>query len=294
MVLDDVALLRAFQAIAQVGGSVVLHSETGPVLERLRAQALAAGYTAPIWHERTRPARLEATAIHRAAELASLAQCPLYIFHVGCAESVDQIARLRAQGIDIAGESCPQYLVLSAEEHLAGGEGELFICAPPLRNRTDQLALWRGLARGTLDVVSTDHCPWTRAEKDQRDFSQVPGGVPSIEARVALVHHFGVNHGHLSLERWVALCCANPARLMGLPRKGILAPGYDADIVIFDPQRRKTLSTESLHEACDWTPYAGLTLSGWPRTVLLRGEVIVEDEEFCGGPGTGRFIKRQF
>ncbi len=294
MMLDDVALLRALEAVGRAGGSVVLHSETGPVLERLRAEALAAGHTAPIWHERTRPARLEATAIHRAGELASLAQCPLYIFHVGCAESVRQIAELRERGVEIMGESCPQYLVLTAEEHLAGSEGELFICAPPLRNRSDHSALWRGLANGTLEVVSTDHCPWTREEKAQTDFSTVPGGVPSIEARLALVHHFGVRHGHLNPARWAALCCSNPARLMGLTRKGVLAPGYDADLVIFDPERRKTLTTETLHEACDWTPYAGLTVNGWPRTVLLRGEIIVEDEEFSGAPGLGRFVERQF
>ncbi len=294
MILDDVALLRALQAIAQGGGRAVLHSETGPVLDLLRAQALAAGHTAPIWHERTRPARLEATAIHRAVELASFAQCPLYIFHVGCAEAVDQIAEARRRGLAITGESCPQYLVLTAEEHLAGKGGALYICAPPLRNRTDQAAVWRGLADGALDVVSTDHCPWTRAEKQQPDFTTVPGGVPGIEARLSLVHHFGVGAGRLSLARWVEVCCTNPARLMGLTRKGVLAPGYDADVVIFDPARRRTIATETLHEACDWTPYAGLTLTGWPRTVLQRGKLLVEEEKFVGTPGNGQFVERRF
>ncbi|MCB0045180.1 MAG: dihydropyrimidinase [Caldilineaceae bacterium] len=294
MVLDDPSLLRAFQAIARAGGLAVLHSETGPVLELLRSQALAAGYTAPIWHERTRPARLEATAIHRAAELADLAQCPLHIFHVGCAEAVAEITRAQAAGIDISGESCPQYLLLTAEEHLAGPDGALFICAPPLRNVSDHVPLWRGLANGALAMVSTDHCPWTRAEKDQPDFSLVPGGVPGIETRLSLIYHHGVRTGLISPSRWVEICCTEPARRMGLSRKGRLAPGYDADVVIFDPTRRRTLSVNTLHELCDWTPYAGMTLTGWPRTVLQRGRLLVEEEEFVGAPGDGTFIKRAF
>ena len=142
-----------------------------------------------------------------------------------------------------------------------------------------------------MDVVSTDHCPWTRTEKNQSDFSQIPGGVPSIEARLSLVHHFGVGGGHLSRERWVNVCCTNPARLMGLPRKGLLAPGYDADVVIFDPARSMTLSTDSLHEAPDWTPYEGMTVTGWPRTVISQGKIVVEDGNYVGDPGDGRFVE---
>jgi dihydropyrimidinase len=289
MILDDVALLRSFQAVANAGGSVVLHSETGPVFDLLREQALAAGHTEPIWHERTRPARLEATAIHRAAELAHLAGCPLYIFHVGCRESINEIARARRRGVEIHAETCPQYLLLSADEHLGAADGQLFVCAPPLRSTQDQGALWAALAEGSMDVVSTDHCPWTRAEKDQPDFSTIPGGVPSIEARLSLVHHFGVGAGHLSQERWVDVCCTNPARLMGLSSKGLLAPGYDADVVIFDPARSKTISTQTLHEAADWTPYEGFTVTGWPRTILSRGNTVVENEVYVGKPGDGRF-----
>ena len=293
MVLDDVALLRALQAVANAGGSVVLHSETGPVLELLREQALAAGHIEPIWHERTRPARLEATAIQRAAALADLAGCPLHIFHVGCEASVDAIRNARTNGTSITGETCPQYLLFTAEEHLAGPNGERFICAPPLRSMADHNALWTALADGGLDLVSTDHCPWTLAEKAQPDFSTVPGGVPSIEARLPLIHHYGVNSGHLSLERWVAVCSSEPARLMGLTRKGLLAPGYDADVVIFDPSITKTISVESLHEAADWTPYEGMSVDGWPRTVMTRGKMIVEDDRFVGQPGSGKFTKTQ-
>ena len=292
MELDDTALYRAMAAVAKAGGSVVLHSETGPLLDHLRGEAVAAGHTGAIWHERTRPARLEATAIQRAAEIAHLTGCPVHIFHVGCAEGVAEIVTARARGIAISGESCPHYLLLTADEHLGGADGNLYICAPPLRSAADQTALWRALADGGLNLISTDHCPWTRAEKNQRSFAQVPGGVPGIEARLSLLHHFGVSAGHFSLAQWVELCATAPARLMGLARKGSLLPGYDADLVIFDPRREKTISTDTLHEAADWTPYAGMTVTGWPRTVLLRGRAIVEDEEYVGTPGDGRFTKR--
>jgi dihydropyrimidinase len=293
VMLDDASLLRAMQQVAAAGGSVVLHSETGPVLDVLRNQALAQGHTEAIWHERTRPARLEATAIQRAAELAHLAGCRLLIFHVGCAESVAAIAEARRRGIDISGESCPQYLLLNADDHLGGADGNLFICAPPLRSAEHQPSLWQALADDDLQVVSTDHCPWTRAEKAQVNFTLVPGGVPSIECRLALLHHFGVNQRRLSLERWVQVCCTNPARLMGLAHKGRLAPGYDADIIIFDPMRAKTIHKAALHEAADWTPYEGIDVVGWPRTVLLRGQVIVEEERVVGQPGAGCFVARK-
>ena len=292
MMLDDVALLRAFTAVAEAGGRVVLHSETGPVLDALRTRAAAAGETAPIWHAFTRPPRLEATAIHRVAELAFVAGCPLLIFHVGCAEAVTEIAAARRRGVELWGETCPQYLLLTAEEHLGGLNGELYVCAPPLRTPADQAALWAALAQDDLQIVSTDHCPWTEAEKRQPSFATIPGGVPSIEARLALIHHFGVNDGRLSLARWVQVCCSNPAQWLGLQSKGRLAPGYDADVVIFDPNREKMIAPATLHETAGWTPYEGLRVTGWPRTVLLRGRIVVEDEQFVGDMGVGRFVTR--
>lgn len=291
MMLDDVALLRVCRRVAEAGGRVVLHSETGPVLDALREQAVASGHISPIWHERTRPAPLEATAVHRAAELAHLANCPLHIFHVGCRASIDEIVAARARGVDISGETCPQYLLLSADEHLGGQRGELYICAPPLRAPDDQRALWEALARGDLGMVSTDHCPWRASEKQQADFTLIPGGVPSIEARLSLVYSEGVLLGRISPQRWVEICCTQPARWMGLKHKGLLAPGYDADIVIFDPLQKKTLSVATLHESAGWTPYEGRQVTGWPRTVLLRGEVIVENEQFIGKK-IGRYVKQ--
>ena len=293
MQLDDVALLRAMRAVAAAGGGVVLHSETGPLLDQLRADAVAAGHRQPIWHERTRPARLEASAVQRAAEIAALAGCPLHIFHVGAAESLAQVAASRHRGLDITAETCPHYLLLTATEHLAASDGHIYICAPPLRTPADQDALWRALHDGAIDVVSTDHCPWTRSEKQQPSFADVPGGLPGIEARLALVHHFGVNHRDLPLTSWVSACCTAPARRMGLPHKGALLPGYDADIVVFDPTIEKTIRANDLNETAGWTPFQGLDVVGWPRTVLLRGDEIVRDEQFVGLPGQGRYLHRK-
>jgi dihydropyrimidinase len=291
--LGDADLLRVMQAVASAGGKVVLHAETGPVIDLLRAQALAAGHTAPVWHAYTRPSRLEAAAIHRAAELAQLASCPLHVFHIGCREAVAEIAAAQQRGVAITAETCPHYLLLSVDEQLASADGKLYICAPPLRGPLDQDALWRGLAEGTLALISTDHCPWSGEEKNQPDFTQVPGGVPGIEARLALVHHFGVRRGRLSLSCWVESCCTAPAQLMGLTQKGRLAPGFDADIVIFDPERQKTITPATLHETAGWTPYDGIMVQGWPRTVLLRGQVVVQDEAYTGLQ-TGCFQSRRF
>jgi dihydropyrimidinase len=293
MMLDDASLFVVMQTVARHGGRVVLHAETGPVLDVLRSQALAAGHTAAIWHERTRPARLEATVVQRAAELAHLAACPLHVFHIGCAEAVAEVVAAQARGIDISGETCPQYLLLTADEHLHGPNGELFICAPPLRHAADQGALWDALADGTLALVSTDHCPWTRAEKTQPDFTLVPGGVPSIEARLALIYHHGVTAGRLTLAQWVQVCCSAPAVRMGLATKGQLLPGYDADIVIFDPAATRTITPATLHETAGWTPYDGMTVTGWAKTVLRRGQVIVRDGQWVGD-ARGRFVPRGY
>ena len=295
MILDDAALLTVMQTVARYGGRVVLHSEVGPVLDVLRSQALAAGHTAPIWHERTRPARLEATAVQRAVELARLAGCPLHVFHVGCAATVAELERARPKGsrrgMDVSAETCPQYLLLTADEHLDGPEGELYVCAPPLRHPADQQTLWAALGDGRLAMVSTDHCPWTRAEKAQPDFAAVPGGVPSIEARLSLVYHYGVATGRLTPEQWVQVCCAAPAAWMGLGAKGQLLPGFDADVVVFDPAATRTITPSSLHETAGWTPYDGRTVTGWPTTVLRRGQVVVHERAWVGDAG-GRFVPR--
>ena len=231
--------------------------------------------------------------MHRAAELADLAGCPLHIFHVGCAASVREIEPARRRGGHRGAAGAGDRKRVAAGERVDRGGGRSINRAQPLRDLEDQEVLWQALSVGLLHVVSTDHCPWTLAEKDRSDFAQIPGGVPGIEARLALVHHFGVNRGLLSLERWVQVCSTNAARWMGLTTKGRIAPGYDADIVIFDPQREYTITPASLRETAGWTPYNGLTVTGWPRTVLLRGKVIVDSDVYLGQQGEGRFIQRQ-
>ena len=292
MQLDDVALLRTMRAVSSAGGAVVIHSETGPLLDQLRADAVAAGHNEPIWHERTRPAPLEASAVQRAAEIAALANCPLHIFHVGAADPLNQVQDARKRGLDITAETCPHYLLLTASNHLAASDGHLYICAPPLRSASDGDAMWRALHDGSIDMISTDHCPWTRIEKQQPSFADVPGGLPGVESRLSLVHHFGVTERGLPLTTWVSTCCTAPARRMGLLRKGALLPGYDADIVIFDPHRERRIRSRDLNEAADWTPYEGVNVVGWPRTVLLRGTEIVLDEQSAGLPGQGRYLHR--
>jgi len=290
--LDDAQLYTVLRAVAAVGGLPIIHCENGPVCERLQADALAVGHTAPRYHALTRPPRQEAEAVGRAIDLAALAGSPLYIVHVSCAEALARLAAARRRGEPVYGETCPQYLALTADM-LDGPYGERFVCSPPLRGQADQEALWNALAQGSLDVLATDHCPFTAAEKAGSSvFTDIPGGLPSIEVRLSLAYSLGVLTGRLPLERWVEVCCTAPARIFGLSRKGQLAPGFDADLVIFNSQTEVVLSVETLHEQVDWTPYEGLRVTGWPRDVLSRGRVIVRDRKFIGEPGWGFFVPR--
>ena len=291
--LDDVQLYTALKTVAAAGGLPIVHSENGPLCEQLRAEAVADGHTTPRYHALTRPPRQEAEAVSRVIDLAALADSPLYIVHLSCAQAVSRVASARMQGQPVYAETCPQYLVLAAGA-LDGPHGERFVCSPPLRSHADQSALWASLAGGVLDVLATDHCPFTAGEKaGHPDFTTVPGGLPSIEARLSLTYTRGVRAGHLSLERWVEVCCTAPARLFGLTRKGHVAPGFDADVVVFDPQAQVVLNTDHLHERVDWTPYEGIRLWGWPRHVLSRGRPVVRDGNLIGQPGWGRFVLRE-
>lgn len=293
--LTDDQLLLALEAIQRCGGMPVVHAENWDVIGALVARNLANGRTAPRWHPHSRPALMEAEAVGRVIDLATLAGAPLHIFHVSCTAAAARIAAARRRGLRVTGETCPQYLFLTDELFEAeGAAGALPVCSPPIRTQSEQDGLWRALQDGALQVVSTDHCPFTAVEKASslHDYSQIPGGVPSIEMRFAAIHTRGVRSGLLSLNQWVALCCTQPAQIAGLPNKGRLTPGSDADVVIFDPHKTITLSPETLHETAGWTPYDGLTLSGWPQTTISRGAVLVEDGVWRGAPGQGRYVHR--
>jgi dihydropyrimidinase len=295
--LDDGQLLQALEAIAGVNGLAVVHAENWDVISTLIARNLAAGNTTPHWHPRSRPAPFEGEAVARVVELAAYCGARVHIFHVTCEEAIQQISVGRRRGLPVTGETCPQYLLLTQDVYDAPGVlGALPVCAPPIRNKNAQDALWRALSSGDLQVVTTDHCPFTSAEKATglEDFSKIPGGVPSVESRYAAVYTFGVRAGHLSLNQWVDACCTMPADLAGFKNKGRILPGYDADLVVFDPQRDFTLTSDTLHEQVDWTPYEGMALQGWPETTISRGEIIVEDGRFVGQAGHGRFVARNY
>ena len=295
--LDDPTFIQALEAVAKAGGVVLVHAENHGVVEHLRRRLPAEGHTAPRYHARSRPVAAEAEAIERAAALAEVTGCPLYVVHISTERGAAAVARARARGQVVYGETCPQYLLLTdAELDRPGFEGAKFVCSPPLRPSGNAEALWAGLANGRLQTVGTDHCPFFyQGQKDlgREVFTAIPNGLPGIETRLALLHTFGVGAGRLSLNQWVQVCCANPARIFGLyPRKGTLVPGADADLVLFDPNHVVPLTKDRLHENVDYTPYAGLTLRGYPRLTLARGEVLAAEGEYVGPAGGGRFLAR--
>jgi len=285
--LDDGELLTSFRALAAAGGTAILHAENWDVIGRLVAESLAAGQNHPRMHPRCRPATFEGQAVGRALDLAELTGVPLYLFHLTCAEAVERLAAARARGLRAWGETCPQYLCL--DDTVFERLGPLPICSPPIREKAQQESLQQALVRGDVQVVSTDHCPFTRAQKMAApDFSRVPGGVPALEARMMLVRGLP----GMTPERWVDVCCTTPARLMGLTRKGRIQPGCDADLVVWDPEARRTLGTGTLHENVDWTPFEGHKVEGVPETVLCRGQVVVEAGRCVADPGNGLYQER--
>ncbi|HLI25298.1 MAG TPA: dihydropyrimidinase [Acidimicrobiales bacterium] len=298
--VDDAVILDVMQAAGRHGGLVTIHAENGGAIELLRRQALAAGRTGVLEHSRTRPAVLEGEAVGRAAALAEVAGTPVYIVHVSSAPALAAIRAARERGVEVLGETCPQYLHLDASA-LQRDDGADFVCTPPLRDPWHQEELWEGLGAGTLHTVATDHCPFTtgdrRAGLQRRpdgwaDFTEIPGGLPGIETRMTLVWE-GVRHGRITVADWVRLCAEAPAKTFGLwPAKGSLAVGADADVVIWDPQASRVLDAAALHMHTDHSPYAGRHAHGWPRLVLSRGRVVARDGEFAGEAGWGRFVAR--
>ncbi|GAB3225114.1 dihydropyrimidinase [Kineococcus gypseus] len=300
---DDGQILRAMQRATDNGAMVMMHAENGTAIDVLVQQALARGDTDPVFHGLTRPAALEAEAVNRAVALAEVAGgTPLYVVHVSASQALERIATARSTGANVFAETCPQYLYLTLEDHLGAGgpgsfEGAKYACSTPLRSKHEPHAadLWRGLRTDDLAVVSTDHCPFCfndQKELGRGDFSRIPNGMGGVEHRMDLVHQ-GVVDGHLSLQRWVETCSTTPARLFGMyPRKGTLAPGSDADLVVYDPAGTTTISAATHHMNIDYSAFEGFRLTGAVRTVVSRGTVLVDRGTWTGPTAHGRYVPR--
>jgi dihydropyrimidinase len=282
----------------------MVHAENGDVIADLIAENVAKGHTDPAYHARSRPAVLEAEATGRAIALAEVAGCPLYVVHMTCAEAIDQLRRAKLKGLPVMGETCVQYLFLT-EQDLArpGFEGAKFVCSPPLRTAKDQAALWEALRDQTLQVISTDHCPfWYEGSRNGRsagkelgkgNFSKIPNGLPAVEDRLKMVWHHGVNAGRISPNRFVELMSTNPARALGLyPHKGEIVVSADADIVVWDPKQNQMIGVASHHMNVDYNIFEGQEVRGGPVMVFLRGQQIVDGDKWLGAPGMGKYLKR--
>ncbi|ANJ10259.1 MULTISPECIES: dihydropyrimidinase [Streptomyces] len=293
---DDGQILRAMQRAAGNGGLIMMHAENGIAIDVLVEQALARGETDPRFHGEVRKALLEAEATHRAIRLAQVAGAPLYVVHVSATEAVTELIRARDEGLNVFGETCPQYLFLSTDNLAEPDfEGAKYVCSTPLRPREHQAALWRGLRTNDLQVVSTDHCPFCfsgQKELGRGDFSKIPNGMPGVENRMDLLHQAVVD-GHIGRRRWIEIACATPARMFGLyPKKGTIAPGADADIVVYDPHAEQVISAGTHHMNVDYSAYEGKRVTGRVETVLSRGEPVVTEREYTGRKGHGVYTPR--
>jgi len=296
--LDDASIFRAMTAAADSGGMICMHAENGGAIDVLVQRALAEGKRAPKYHALTRPTTAEAEATSRAIALAEMAGAPVYIVHLSCNEALEKVREARDRGLRAFAETCPQYLYLSLENmDTPGFEGAKYVFTPPLREKWHQEKLWQGLAQDDLQVVSTDHCPFCYKEQKELgkdDFTKIPNGGPGIEHRLSLVYSGGVHGNKFSPNRFVQLVSTAPAKLFGLyPRKGAIAVGSDADVVVFDPNEEQTISAKTHHMRVDYSMFEGIRVKGIPKIVLSRGRTIIKNGQFVGKPGAGEFLKRQ-
>jgi dihydropyrimidinase len=297
IMVDDETLFRVMQVAADTGALVMVHAEHGDAIDVLVREALERGETAPKYHALTRPPETEGEATNRAIQLARVAGCKLYVVHVSCAESVEPIQIAREKGWDVWGETCTQYFFVDYTFlERPNFEGAKYVYTPPPRDKANQDVLWTAVKNDVLSVVSTDHCAflWDGQKSLGRDdFSKIPNGAPGLENRVQMIHEFGVRGGRITLNRMVELLSTNPAKYFGLyPRKGTIAVGSDADIVVFDPEKRVTISSATDHSKSDYNLYEGTEVTGTPEIVLLRGNVLVEGDELVAQPGIGQYIAR--
>jgi dihydropyrimidinase len=305
--VDDTTLFKAMQQAAAHKLLIMVHAENGDAIDVLVHEALAAGNLAPKYHALTRPHQLEAEATTRAVRLAEVAGAPLYVVHVTNAAAMEAIRQSRERGYagQIFGETCTQYFFFTKDDLAREGfEGAKWVCSPPFREASDHPALWGAVASNALQVISTDHCPfWFEGGVDGRSagkelgrdsFAKIPNGCPGIEERMMILYTHGVRAGRISLNRWVELTSTNPAKLFGCyPQKGLVAPGADADLVIWDPEARHTISAATNHQATDYSLYEGWEVEGAPRTVLSRGRTLVHDGDWKGEAGAGQFVHRR-
>jgi dihydropyrimidinase len=297
---DDGQIVKAMQRAASNGSMIMMHAENGSVIDLLVKQAIAAGNTSPLYHGLTRPWQAEEEATHRAIMLANLTGAPLYVVHVSAKQAVQQIAAARDNGQNVFGETCPQYLYLSLEEQLGapGFEGAKWVCSTPLRSREEghQHHMWQSLRTNDIQMVSTDHCPFCmKGQKDMglNDFSKIPNGIGSVEHRMDLLYQ-GVVDGRISLERWVEVTSTTPARMFGMyGKKGVIQPGADGDVVVYDPNGHTSIGLGKTHHMnMDYSAYEGFEIDGHVDTVISRGKVVVDDNEYLGTKGDGKYFAR--
>ncbi len=296
---DDGQILRAMQQAAGNGGLIMMHAENGLAIDVLAEQAFERGETSPVTHGYVRRKELESEATHRAIQLAKVGAAPLYIVHLSASEALEQVTLARDAGMNVFAETCPQYLHFSLEEHLGrpGFEGAAYVCSTPLRSRAEghQDDLWKGLRTNDLAVVSTDHCPFCMKEQKElglNDFRAIPNGIGGVEHRMDMIYQ-GVVAGEIGLPRWVELCATTPARMMGLyPRKGVIAPGSDADVVIYDPAKQWTISVDNHHMNMDHSAYEGVEVTGHVDMVFSRGRKLIDDGQYWGRKGDGQYLRR--
>ena len=302
MYVDDGVLYRAFRQAGEIGTRISMHAENGIVIDEIIKEAIRDGKVKPKWHALTRPTRMEAEGVHRSIAIAEVANVPLYIVHLSCSDALEEVKRARARGVDVIAETCPQYLLLDDsyydKDGYEGFEGAKWVMTPALREKWNQDELWQGLRMGDLATIATDHCPFCMKEQKElgrESFAQIPNGAPGVENRMSLIYNAGVHEGRISLNRFVELTSTAPAKAFGMfPKKGTIAVGSDADIVIFDPNRSETISVKnpcSHHMNVDYSAYEGFEVTGWTESVLSRGRVIIHNGimETSGG---GQFIKR--
>lgn len=284
--LDDLQLCKSFQAIAEAHGLAVVHAENWGVIQALIAKHLRYKHTHASFHPLCRPAEFEAEAVHSVLELAGLTGVELFLFHQSCRQDIDEIIKAKRGGLTVYAETCPHYTCLNSS--IFNKMGNLPVCSPPVREEGHQMPLTQALINGFIDSVSSDHCPFTKEEKNRAQaFNQVPGGLSSVETRMMLIKDLP----GMSLAKWVEVCCTNPAKIVGLNSKGLLSIGFDADIVIWS-REPYAVKAAALHEKADWSPYEDYTVSSRPDTVISRGEVVIDGERFLGKAGRGRYINR--